>query len=161
LPAGGITGADGLAWVPAHLHGAVDGLRDDIVVAEVQSASECLSSHQGLRWRPGYTRANGSGDEDVARLTSDASGREPSDADLATAALALHDLLAPWVDTIVIESGEVPVVVVDRHGVDAARPVTDAADVVGAATTGRDAIGRGAVDAHRGIALDCASAPLP
>jgi hypothetical protein len=161
LSAGGITGTDGLAWVPASLHGAVDGFRDDIAVAEVQSASECLSSHQDLRWRPGYTRANGAGDEDVARLTADPAGQVPTDADVATAALALHNLLAPWVDTIVLESGDVAVLVIDRHVVDAARPVTDAADLVGAATTSRDAIVRGAVDAHRAIALDCASAPVP
>jgi hypothetical protein len=161
LPAGGVTGTDGLAWVPAHLHGTVDGFRDDIAVAEVQSASECLSGHQELRWRPGYTRANGSGDEDVARLTADVSGGVPTDADLATAALALHDLLAPWVDTIVIESGEIPVLVVDRRDVEAARPVTDAADLVGAAATGRDAIERGAAGADHGVALDCASPPLP
>jgi hypothetical protein len=161
VPAGGITGDDGLAWVPAGLRGAVDRLRDEIAVAEVHSASECLSGHQDLRWRPGYTRANGSGDEDVARLNAHVSGGVPSDGDLATAALALHDLLAPWVDTIVLEAGEDPVLLVDRHRVDAGRPVTDAADLVGAATTGRDAIGRGAADAHRGIALDCASAPLP
>jgi len=161
LPAGGVTGTDGLAWVPARLHGTVDGFRDDIAVAEVQSASECLSGHQDVRWRPGYTRANGSGDEDVARLTAEVPGPVPTDADLATAALALHDLLAPWVDTIVIASGDVPVLVVDRHDVDAARPVTDAAELVGAATTGRDAIARGAVDAHRDVALDCAAAPLP
>jgi hypothetical protein len=161
LPAGGITGTDGLAWLPAGLHGAVDGFRDDIAVAEVQSASECLAGHQDLRWRPGYTRANGPSDEDVARLTAPASGAVPTDDDVATAALALHNLLAPWVDTIVIQSGEAPVVVVDRHDVDAARPVTEAADLVGAATTGRDAIGRGAEDADRAAALDCASAPLP
>jgi hypothetical protein len=161
LPAGGITGTDGLAWVPGHLHGTVDGFRDDIAVAEVQSASECLSGHQGLQWRPGYTRANGSGDEDVARLTADVSGGVPTDADLATAALALHDLLAPWVDVIVIESGGAPVLVVDRHDVAAARPVTDASDMVGAAATGRDAIARGAAGADRGVALDCASPPLP
>jgi hypothetical protein len=161
LPAGGVTGTDGLAWVPARLHGTVDGFRDDIAVAEVQSASECLTGHQGLRWRPGYTRANGSADEDVARLTADVSGGVPTDADLATAALALHDLLAPWVDTIVIGSGEAPVLVLDRKGVDAARPVTDASDLVGAAATGRDAIERGADGADRGVALDCASAPLP
>jgi hypothetical protein len=161
LPAGGITGTDGLAWMPAGLHSVVDGFRDDIAVAEVQSASECLSGHQDVRWRPGYTRANGSGDEDVARLTAEVPGPVPTDADLATAALALHDLLAPWVDTIVIASGDVPVLVVDRHDVDAARPVTDAAELVGAATTGRDAIARGAVDAHRDVALDCAAAPLP
>jgi hypothetical protein len=161
LPAGGVTGTDGLAWVPGRLHGTVDGFRDDIAVAEIQAASECLSGHQGLHWRPGYTRANGSADEDVARLTADVSGGVPTDADLATAALALHDLLAPWVDTIVLGSGEAPVLVLARQDVDAARPVTDASDLVGAAATGRDAIERGADGADRGVALDCASAPLP
>jgi len=39
--------------------------------------------------------------------------------------------------------------------------VTDASDLVGAAATGRDAIERGADGADRGVALDCASAPLP
>ena len=161
LPAGAVTGTDGLAWVPGRLHSTVDGFRDDIAVAEVQSASECLSDHQGLRWRPGYTRANGSADEDVARLTADVSGHGPTDADLATAALALHDLLAPWVDTIVLQSEEAPLLVVDRHDVHAARPVTDASDLVGAAATGRDAIEDGAAGADRSVALDCASPPLP
>ncbi len=157
--AGGVTGRDGLAWVPGPLHGTVDGFRDDIAVAEVQSASECLSGHQGVQWRPGYTRANAPADDDVARLTAE--GGNASDADLATAAVALHDLLAPWVDTIVVEAGDEPVLVVDRHDAAGAPPVTDASSLIGAATVGQDALESGSAGFDRAVALDCASPPLP
>ncbi len=157
--AGAVTGRDGLAWVPAPLHGTVDGFRDDIAVAEVQSASECLSGHQGVQWRPGYTRANGLAEDDVARLTVD--GGTPSDADLATAGVALHDLLAPWVDTIVLEAGDEPVLVVDRHDVAGARPLIDASALAGAASVGQGALESGSTDVDRDVALDCASPPLP
>lgn len=159
LPAGAVTGTDGLAWVPGALHGTVDGFRDDVVVAEIQSASECLSAHQGVAWHPGYTRANGAGDDDVARLSAE--GDDPSDADLSTAGLALHDVLAPWVDTIVLEVGGVTVLAVDRHTIAGARPLTDATDLTPAAVTGRTVVEGGAAGVDRTTVLACASALLP
>ena len=157
--AGGVTGHDGLAWVPAALHGTVDGIRDDIAVAEIQSASECLSGYQGVHWQAGYTRANAPGDDDAARLIAD--GGDPSDDDLATAGVALQDLLAPWVDTIVVEAGGEPVLVIDRDQVAGTRLVTEASALVTAADVGRDAVERGAAGFDPDVALDCASPPLP
>ena len=145
--------------MPGALHGTVDGIRDDIAVAEIQSASECLSGHQGVQWRPATPAPTRRADDDAAHLIAD--GGDPSDDDLATAGVALQDLLAPWVDTIVVEAGGDPVLVVDRDQVAGTRLRHRGVRLATAADVGRDAIERGAAGFDRDVALDCASPPLP
>ena len=52
--------------------------------------------------------------------------------------MALQDLLAPWVDTIVVEAGGEPVLVIDRDQVAGTRLLTEASALVAAADVGRD-----------------------
>src|SRR5438552_3485383 len=100
----GLSRADGLAWVPAGLRRDVDGLRDQLVTAELDALAHCLNGHQPARWTSSYTAANPIDQPDVARLVADPA-RAPDAATLASAALAAQNVLAPWVERIEIAVG--------------------------------------------------------
>lgn len=154
VPAGPVTGIDGMRWVPPAARGVVDRVRDRVVLTEVQSVAECLDGRQDIVWQGGYTTRNPIDADDVASLAT-RSGR-PTPEQLATAAVSLHAVLAPWVDTIVIEVGGSPVVEIDRDEARAARPLPDAARLVPAATTGADLLEAGD-DVDAAVARRCAS----
>ena len=150
---------DWLAWVPGRWHDNVDRVRHDVVTAEVHAASGCLSDQQGLTWRSGYASADPQAADDVVRLMAD--DDTPSPAQLATAAAALHNQLAPWVEGIELEAGGDTVVVLDRRDLPAGRPLVDPDELVGAARSGGGRLVEGADGFDRAIALSCSAAPLP
>jgi hypothetical protein len=119
---GGIlTGDDGLAWVPAGLRPAVDGVRDEVVTAELRALGSCLTDHQETMWSVDYTVDNPADAPDVARLSA-RRGDEPGSAALVTAALAADNQLAAWVEVVEIAIGDAVVLELDRrelghHGV--------------------------------------------
>ncbi len=157
--AGRMAGADGLAWAPARLRDNIDRVRDDLVAAELHAASGCLSDRQDLTWRATYTAANPADAPDVARLAVD--GGVPGAADLATAAAAVHNQLAPWVEGVEVTADDVTVVVLDRDALSSGRPVVDAEALVGAATTGSGLLADGGPGFDRVVALACSAAPIP
>ena len=123
---GGLVGSsDGLGWVPPGLRTVADGLRDDVVKAELDGITECLSGEQAGLWSYRYTADNALGDADVARLTADPA-RAPDPRALAAAALAAHNHLAPWVEAIEVAVGDEVVLVINRRGLATDEPLTDA-----------------------------------
>jgi hypothetical protein len=152
---------DGLGWVPARFQDNVDRLRDDVVSAEVHAASGCLSDHQGVTWRATYTTGNPLLADDVVRLTAEEDADAPSPAHLATAAAALHNQVAPWVEAIELEVDGDTVVVLDRTRLPGGRPTVEAGDLVTAASSGGGRLVEGADGFDRAVALSCSAAPLP
>src|SRR5262245_21177521 len=111
---GGIlTGHDGLAWVPAPLRPAADGVRDDIVTAELRTLRSCLSQHTGWDWSVDYTADGTVDDPDVASLSLEGAD-SPGPSALVTAALAADNQLAPWVELVEIAVGDSVVLALDR-----------------------------------------------
>ena len=102
---GFVRGSDGLGWVPPGLRTSVDGLRDDVVEAELDGITQCLSGDQAGLWTYRNTAGNPSGDADVATLTADPA-RAPGQPALVAAALVAHNHLAPWVEAIEITVGD-------------------------------------------------------
>ncbi len=142
---------DGLGWVPPGLRTIVDQGRDDLVRAELDGVTACLSGDAKGRWTSTYTAGNSLGDPDIATLTADPA-RAPDQAAIAAAALAAHNHLAPWVEAIRITIGGEVVLVVARKGLPTDAPVTDAstlrAHALGAPewlTTAGPAVDSGAV----------------
>jgi hypothetical protein len=118
--------SDGLGWVPSGLRGDVDALRDDAVHEEIDGVASCVTdAHRGA-WTATYTDANPLAAPDVARFTADPS-TAPDQATIAAVALAAHNHLAPWVETIEIAVGSDVVLSVDRSGLPRGVPLTDAA----------------------------------
>jgi hypothetical protein len=156
--AGPLAGDDGLGWAPPSVRGRIDRLRDVVVEAELHAAAGCLNGPQGLRWDVSYTRRNPVGDEDVARLTFGAG--VPTPGDLATVAAALHNQLAPWVETIELASPSRPLLVVDRSELPSSSPLADAEALANAATKGRALVEDGIEDFDRSLALDCSVSPV-
>ncbi|MGH9231469.1 MAG: hypothetical protein ACRD07_22545, partial [Acidimicrobiales bacterium] len=156
---GGIlTGHDGLAWVPPRLRPAVDGVRDDVVAAELRALRSCLTDHQDMAWSIDYTADNPSGAPDVARLSL-ARGNEPGAGALVTAALAADNQLAPWVEVVEIAAGDAVVLELDRralghHGVRVG-PATLGPGIV----SGGGALVAGAATLDRRVALVCSAGP--
>lgn len=158
LDAGWLSGADGLGWAPARLRDNLDRIRDDLVTTELDATAPCLAGRQQVAWRVAYTGGNPPGDVDVARLTAPEGPVPPSD--LATAAVAAHNQLAPWVERLEIAEGETVVLALDRTRLPAAAPADDPADVAGATVTGSDVLAD-AVHFDRGLALRCSVGPVP
>jgi hypothetical protein len=119
---------DGLGWVPPGLRTVVDEGRTDVVNAELDAATACLSGNSRKLWTATYTAGNRTGGPDVATLTADPA-RAPDQAALAAAALVAHNDLAPWVEEIRIAIGGDVALVVDRHGLPTDTPLTDAAQL--------------------------------
>ena len=122
---GFVRDSDGLGWVPPGLRTSVDGLRDDLVDAELEGVTRRLSGDLPGLWTYRSTAGNPSGDADVATLVADPA-RAPEQATLAVAALVAHDHLAPWVEAIEISIGDQPVLMVDRSGLATDQPLLDA-----------------------------------
>ena len=154
---------DGLGWVPSRLQDNVDRLRDDLVSAEVHAASGCLSDHQDVSWRATYTSGNPLLDDDVVHLaaTSSAEASAPSPGHLATAAAAIHNQVAPWVESIEIEVDGDTVVAVDRTALPGGRPLVEPEPLVVAAVAGDEQLSDGVDGFDRAVALSCSAAPLP
>ena len=156
---GGIlTGHDGLAWVPAPLRPAVDGVRDDVVTAELRAVRSCLSRHQGWAWSVAYTADNPIDDPDVARL-SVGRGDTPGPSALVTAALAADNQLAPWVEVVEIAVGDAVVLELDRRELGHHGVRLDPATLGPGIVSGGDVLlsGSGAVD--RQVTLACSAGP--
>lgn len=157
--AGRLGAADGLAWVPGPVRADVDRLRDDLVAAELRAVAGCLSDGQGVTWRATYTVGNPLAEDDVARLT--ATEGTPAPAELTTAAAALHNQLAPWVEAIELDDADTSLVAIDRSALPSGRPLVDGATVAAAAVEGDRRLDRGVADFSRAVALSCAASPLP
>ena len=156
--AGPLAGDDGLGWAPPSVRGRIDRLRDVVVEAELHAAAGCLNGPHGLRWDASYTRRNPIGDEDVARLTFGAG--LPTPGDLATVAAALHNQLAPWVETIELGAPSRPLLVVDRTELRSSSPLADPEALADAATKGRALVEDGIEEFDRSLALDCSVSPV-
>lgn len=156
--AGRLGEADGLAWLPGAVRADVDRLRDDLVAAELRAVAGCLSDGQGVTWRATYTVGNPLAEDDVARLT--ATEGTPAPAELITAAAALHNQLAPWVEAIELDDADTSLVAIDRSALPSGRPLVDGATVA-AAVEGERLLDRGVADFSRAVALSCAASPLP
>lgn len=161
--AGWSTGDDGLGWAPVRLQDNIDRMRDDLVSAEVHAATGCLSDHQGVTWRATYTTGNPLREDDVVRLSAARmeDPAAPSASQLATAAAALHNQLAPWVEGIELDVDGDTVVVLDRTDLPGGRPLVDPGLLAATAGTGAHRLVDGADGFDRAVALSCSAAPLP
>jgi hypothetical protein len=156
---GGIlTGHDGLAWVPAPLRPAAEGVRDDVVTAELRTLGSCLSGHQGWDWSVGYTTDRPVGDPDVASL-SVGGGDSPGPSALVTAALAADNQLAPWVEVVEIAVGDSVVLALDRRELDHHGVRVDPATLGPGIVSGADVLLSGGPAFDRRVALACSAGP--
>jgi hypothetical protein len=156
---GGIlTGHDGLAWVPAPLRPAADGVRDDVVAAELRTLRSCLSRHQGWDWSVGYTADAPVDQPDVARLSL-GRGDSPGPSAVVTAALAADNQLAPWVEVVEIAVGESVVLTLDRRELDHHGVRVDPATLGPGIVSGGDLLLSGAAAVDRRVALACSAGP--
>lgn len=156
---GGIlTGHDGLAWVPAPLRPTVDGVRDDVVTAELRTLRSCLSRHQGWAWSLAYTADNPIDHPDVARL-SVGRGDTPGSSALVTAALAADNQLAPWVEVVEIAVGDAVVLELARQELDHHGVRLDPATLGPGIVSGGDVLLSGAAAVDRPVALACSAGP--
>jgi hypothetical protein len=155
---GPLASDDGLGWAPPAARHRIDRLRDVVVEAELYAAAGCLNGPNGLRWDASYTANNPTGHEDVARLTLTAG--LPDAGNLTTAAAALHNQLAPWVETIELAGPARPLLVVDRTELRSSSPLADPEALAEAATTGRALVEDGIEGFDRSLALDCSVSPV-
>jgi hypothetical protein len=156
---GGIlTGNDGLAWVPAPLRPAADGVRDDVVAAELRALRSCLSRQQGWDWSAGYTADNPVDQPDVASLSL-GGGDSPGPSALVTAALAADNQLAPWVEMVEIAVGDSVVLTLDRRELDHHGVRVDPATLGPGTVSGGDLLLSGAAAVDQGVALACSAGP--
>jgi hypothetical protein len=149
-------GSDGLGWVPAGLRADVDGLRDDAVHEEIDGVASCMSGAQHGLWTATYTDSNALDAPDVARFTADPA-RAPDQAAIAAVALAAHDHLAPWVETIEVAVGPDVVLTVDRQGLRRDEPLTDAGALRAHAAGTPDWLTAVAPTVDGGLVLTCAA----
>ena len=156
---GGIlTGHDGVAWVPAPLRPAVDGVRDDVVTAELRAVRSCLSRHQGWAWSVAYTADNPMDDADIARL-SVGRGDTPGPSALVTAALAADNQLAPWVEVVEIAVGDAVVLELDRRELGHHAVRLDPATLGPGIVSGGDVLLSGSAAVDRRATLACSAGP--
>ena len=156
---GGIlTGHDGLAWVPAPLRPAAEGVRDDVVTAELRTLGSCLSRHQGWDWSVRYTTDRPVDDPDVASL-SVGGVDSPGPSALVTAALAADNQLAPWVEVVEIAVGDSVVLALDRRELDHHGVRIDPATLGPGIVSGADVLLSGGPAVDRRVALACSAGP--
>jgi hypothetical protein len=155
---GVLTGHDGLAWVPAPLRPAADGVRDDVVTAELRALRSCLSQHQGLDWSLSYTADSPVDDPDIASL-SVGGGDSPRPSALVTAALAADNQLAPWVEVVEIAVGDSVVLALDRRELDHHGVRVDPATLGPGIVAGGDVLLSGGPAVDRRVALACSAGP--
>ena len=151
-----LTGHDGLAWAPAPLRPAVDGVRDEVVSAELRALRSCLSGHQGSAWSVAYTADNPIDDPDVARL-SVGPGDPTGPAALVAAALAADNQLAPWVEVVEIAVGDDIVLELDRRELGHHGVRLDPATLGPGIVSGGDVLLSGSAAVDRRVALDCSA----
>ena len=117
--------SDGLGWVPPGLRTSVDGMRDDLVDAELEGVTRCLSGDL-----PGLWTYRSTAGTHPATPTS-----RPSSPTLARAARAGDPRRRgagrprsprAWVEAIEIFIGDQPVLMVDRSGLATDQPLLDA-----------------------------------
>jgi hypothetical protein len=159
LDALNVGGDDGLGFVPVGLRSNVDGLRDDVVGAELDALGTCLDDGQAGRWTTTYSAGNALGEPDVATLVA-GSANPPTPGELAVAALAAHNQLAPWVEFVDIGVGDQMMLRVERRGFAHDAPVTDGA-VLTSHTVGAPPWSPGAVPAVDSHAVLRCSARTP
>jgi hypothetical protein len=150
--------ADGLGWLPPPLRAPADRVRDQIVSSELDALTSCLSAHTGVNWRASYTKRNDWWSPDVARLVA---GREPNPQpprQLATAILAAHNQLAPWVEAIEVVWPGGDLVRTERTGLPRSEPVTDGSLLVAATSVGGQWLSGGSVDPA--LVLRCSAGPV-
>ena len=150
---GRLAGADGLAWAPPSLRDEVDGMRDAVVRAELNAVTVCLSEHQDVRWDSTYTSGNPPEKPDVATLRTEQA--DPAAGDVATAVVALHNQLAPWVEEIEVVAGDASVARIERRGLPNAAPAVGVP--VGASAAGDNLLRAGVATFDRGVALRCSA----
>jgi hypothetical protein len=149
----GLAGADGLAWLPPFLRDNADRVRDSVVRTELNAATVCLSERQDARWQATYTSGNSAEDPDVATLRTERV--VPAPGEVATAIVAVHNQLAPWVEQIVVVADDTSVARIERQTLSTAAPVVDVP--LGAATAGYDLLRDGVPGFDRGVALRCSA----
>jgi hypothetical protein len=153
---GGIlTGHDGLAWVPAGVRPTVDGVRDDVVGAELRALRSCLTEHQGIAWSVDHTTGDVDG-TDVARL-SIGGDEQPRPATLVTATLAADNQLAPWVEVVEIAVGDAVVLQLDRQALHHHGVRVDPATLGPGIVSGAGVAVAGATGVDRRVALVCSA----
>jgi hypothetical protein len=149
---------DGLGWLPPGVRVSADGVRDDIVTAELDSLASCLSKRGGTVWKPFYTVENPLDEPDVARLLA---AREPSfspPGDLVSVLLAAHNQLAPWVEAIEVEWPGGEVVRTERATLPRHEPLLEIDQLVPATTSGAQWVSSGSPDKQ--LVLRCSAAPV-
>jgi hypothetical protein len=155
---GGIlSGHDGLAWVPAGLRPAADGVRDELVGAELRVLRSCLTEHQGLDWSVDHT-TNNVDDPDIARLAI-GGDEQPRPATLVTAALAADNQLAPWVEVVEIAVGDAVMLRLDRQALHHHGVRVDPATLGPGIVSGAGVAVAGATGVDRRVALACSAGP--
>jgi hypothetical protein len=157
LSGGILTGHDGLAWVPAPLRPAADGVRDDVVAAELRALGSCLSRHQGREWSVGYTADSSVDDPDVATLSLEGGEDSPGASALVTAALAADNQLAPWVELVEIAVSDSVVLALDRREFDHHGVRVDPATLGPGIVSGGDVLLSGGAAVDRRAALACSA----
>lgn len=128
-------------------------MRDAVVGAELTAVTVCLSEHQHIRWDSTYTSGNPPEEPDVATLRTEQANAVAGD--VATAVVAVHNQLAPWVEYIEVVAGGASVARIDRRGLPTAAPAVDLP--VGATTAGDNLLRAGAATFDRGVALRCSA----
>jgi hypothetical protein len=151
-----LTGHDGLAWAPAPLRPAVDGVRDEVVSAELRALRSCLSGHQRRVWSVAYTTDNPIDDPDVARL-SVGPGDPPGPSALVEAVLAADNQLAPWVEVVEVAVGDDIVLELDRRELGHHGVRLDPATLGPGIVSGGDVLLSGSAAVDRRVALDCSA----
>ncbi len=146
-------GGDGVGWLPPSLHGQADRLRTVVVETEASAVGGCLTQGQHLHWHALHPR----GSDEVSLVLLDG---EPGQGDVITAAVALHNQLAPWVATIEIATADRSLLVLERDTLPSAVPVEGPAALREAATTGRALVEDDAAAFDRSLALDCSVSPV-
>ncbi len=159
LSGGPLTGVDGLGWAPARLRPAVDGLRDEIVAAELRALASCLTEHQGMVWSVEYSSDNPLDAPDVARLSL---GRdlEPEPAALVTAMVAADNQLASWVELVELAIGDTVALTVDRQALSHDNVRGDAPTLDPGIVIGSDLAAAGVPGYDRRLALVCSAGPV-
>ena len=155
---GGIlTGHDGLAWVPSGFRPVADGVRDDLVGAELRALRSCLTEHQGIAWSVDHTTDDVDG-PDIARLAI-GWDEQPRPATLVTAALAADNQLAPWVEVVEIAVGDAVVLQLDRQALHHHGVRVDPATLGPGIVSGAGVAAAGATGVDRRVALVCSAGP--
>jgi len=153
LGGGRLAGADGLAWAPPSLRDDVDRVRDAVVRAELSAATVCLSERQDVRWDSTYTSGNSAEERDVATLRTEQA--DPAAGEVATAIVAVHNQLAPWVEDIEVVAGDASVARIERRRLPTSAPVDHVP--LGATTADYNLLSDGLASFDRNVALRCSA----